>query len=170
VRRIGLVLFALPALACGASRAVPVVAAAAPDAGPSQESVALVPGTDLPDTPEARAVVLVLEHYRVAFKNADWDALLALASPNYHDDAGTPETADDIDRSGLAAFLSRPLDFRLVDLALRYRALSHHGNHVIVDVDYEMVLEIDGRASTHVESHRVILEPHDGSYLFVSGM
>jgi hypothetical protein len=140
------------------------------DAGLSGDRIARIPGSDLPDTPEARAIVDVLERYRVAFKNADIDALLALASPAYDDDAGTLETDDDIDRAGLAAFLPHRRDVHLVDLALRYRALTHQGNRVIVDVDYEVVIEIEGRASTSVTSSRVVLEPRNGTYLFVSGM
>jgi hypothetical protein len=169
VRRAGSIVFALHALACGASGPVPVVAPAEPEPEPTRQAVGLVPGTDLPDTPEARAIVEVLERYRVAFKNADGDALLALASPSYYDDAGTPGSEDDIDRGGLAASLARRRDVHLVDLALRYRAFSHQGNRILVDLDYEMVFEIDGRTSTRVTSNRVVLEPHDGTYLFVSG-
>jgi hypothetical protein len=69
----------------------------------------LLPGTEIPETKDTRAVYEVLAAYRTALQNRDPKAVLALVAPSYFDNGGTPEPADDLDRAGLEASLQKDL-------------------------------------------------------------
>jgi hypothetical protein len=56
-----------------------------------------IPGTDIQDTPESRAILEVMEKYRKALENRDAPAMLALVSPSFKDDAGSATPIDDLD-------------------------------------------------------------------------
>jgi hypothetical protein len=150
---------ALLAAACGG-----------PTAAPTTPAPATIAGTDLEDTPETRAIALVIERYRVALKAGDVETLLALASPHYHDDAGTPATDDDIDRAALRGAIAHRLEVHIVDLQLRCRRVEHRGARVVVEADESLEIEIAGRRSRSTETVEIVLEPAGGSYLFLSGM
>ena len=64
----------------------------------------LIPGTDISDTEDARAILGVMENYRAAFEHRDAKAIEQLLSPAFRDDAGTEDPADDL----TADNLSRP--------------------------------------------------------------
>jgi len=65
----------------------------------------LLPGTEIPDTADNRAVVGVVQAYKAAAERRDAAGVLALVSESYFDDAGTPDPADDLDYAGLARSL-----------------------------------------------------------------
>ena len=48
-------------------------------------SHATLPGTNIPDSPQNRAVLDVFAHYREALESRDASALFALAAPTYYD-------------------------------------------------------------------------------------
>src|SRR5207253_8900416 len=48
-----------------------------------------LPGTNIPDSPQNRAVLDVFSHYRDALEARDATALLSMAAPTYYD-AGDP--------------------------------------------------------------------------------
>ena len=52
-----------------------------------------IPGTDIKDSPETRAVGDVIEQYRLAVERRDPNAVLALVSRKYFDNAGTTDPA-----------------------------------------------------------------------------
>ncbi len=68
-----------------------------------------IPGTDIDDNKDNRAIVEVLEAYRKAFEARDAPALMSLVSANYFDDAGTADASDDLDRDQLAKALPETL-------------------------------------------------------------
>ncbi len=68
-----------------------------------------IPGTEIDDTRDNRAVVEVIDAYRRAFEARDAAAALALVSADYFDDAGTAEPSDDLDRGQLAKALPETL-------------------------------------------------------------
>jgi ketosteroid isomerase-like protein len=69
----------------------------------------LLPGTEVPDNAENRAIFGVLQQYRTAVERRDATGVLALVSESYFDDAGTPDPADDLDYSGLVKSLPADL-------------------------------------------------------------
>lgn len=69
----------------------------------------LIPYTRVIDTPQHRELVSVVEKYRMAMERKDPVALLAMASPEYFEDSGTPGADDDYGYDGLTAVLQRRL-------------------------------------------------------------
>src|SRR5205807_1256106 len=61
----------------------------------------LIPNTKVPDTPENREIIDVCERYRHALEARDAITLMALASPHYWEDGGTPKPDDDYGYDGL---------------------------------------------------------------------
>jgi ketosteroid isomerase-like protein len=68
-----------------------------------------IPGTDIDDTSDHRAIVEVIDAYRKAFETRDAAAAMALVSADYFDDAGTADPTDDLDRVELAKVLPETL-------------------------------------------------------------
>lgn len=56
-----------------------------------------IPGTEIPDNDDTRAIVSVIDQYRSAAERRDAEGVLSLVSTKYFDDAGTPDPADDQD-------------------------------------------------------------------------
>ena len=97
-----------------------------------------IPGTQINDTPEARAVYGVIEAYRVAAERRDPEAILALVSTQYFDDAGTPDPGDDLDYAQLQKVL--PERFRKVSamrLGITVREIEVKGDRATANVFYD---------------------------------
>ena len=97
-----------------------------------------IPNTTVEDTSDNRRVIQFCEVYRHAMEDKDVGKLLALASPRYHDDAGTPNGDDDTDFDRLKAFLT---DRFLQTTAIRYEIKYHEvvfadNQHIYVNYKY----------------------------------
>ncbi|HTU57359.1 MAG TPA: hypothetical protein VMF89_02980, partial [Polyangiales bacterium] len=99
---------------------------------------ALIPNTRIEDTGDNREVVEFVEKYRLAVEARNSNALLALASPNYFDDMGTPAGNDDIDYDGLKQGLGRLREEILgARYQISYRAVTFDTeSRVLVDMLY----------------------------------
>jgi len=65
-----------------------------------------IPGTDIDDTSETRAILAVMEQYRSAVESKDAAAVAALVSKDFHENAGTPnDPEDDLTAANLAEYL-----------------------------------------------------------------
>ncbi len=97
-----------------------------------------IPNTDIPDTRENRELIALCERYRHAVETRDTRALLALASPRYFEDGGTPAGDDDYGYDGLQRLLSVWADeVRGVRYEMRYRRVTLDGEHANrAHVDY----------------------------------
>ncbi|MDO9022153.1 MAG: hypothetical protein Q8S73_34405 [Deltaproteobacteria bacterium] len=84
-----------------------------------------IPNTDVPDTSENRDVIAFCERYRRAVESRDARALLAMASPRYFEDGGTPDGSDDYGLDGLQRLLTAWADeVNEVRYEIRYRRVS----------------------------------------------
>jgi SnoaL-like domain len=93
-----------------------------------------IPGTNVPDEPQNRAVLQVLANYKQAMEARDADALLALAAPGYFDKGDPNRPADPHDLSGLRRTV--PKDFsnvRALKLDIDVRTLKIEGDRAQVD-------------------------------------
>ena len=77
-----------------------------------------IPGTDLEDTGETRAIIDVMQKYNNALVAKDVPAILALVDPSFHDTGGTLAADDDLDYAKLQTVLPQRLA-RVSDIALR---------------------------------------------------
>ncbi len=135
----------------------------------------LLPGTEIKDSPETRAIASLLETYRQAMERRDAQAVLDLAHPGYFDNSGTPEPNDDVDRAGLAVRLeelSQITDLKF-QLALRTIEVTAPGE-ARADVNFEQFYRVTTPngpvARRDSDVHRMTFKKIDGNWLFTSGL
>jgi hypothetical protein len=94
-----------------------------------------LPGTEIPNTPEARAVLDVVEKYRIAFLRKDAAAVWALAHASYNDEAGTDDPTDDVNYEALGPLLRERLgQIDTLRFAIDYISLRIEGDRAIMRV------------------------------------
>ncbi len=77
-----------------------------------------IPGTDINDTADSRAILAVMEQYRSGMEARDAGRILALVSESFKDDSGTPTNPeDDLDYAGLKVKLAEEMA-RVEDMKL----------------------------------------------------
>ena len=134
-----------------------------------------IPGTRIPDTPSHREVLARVEEYRIALEQRDSNKLLAMASPNYYEDSGTPTAADDYGFAGLKKVLDSRLGaLRWLRYLIRYRDVRVEGSRAFVDIRYDisfqLMTELGERWERKQSEKRIELVRDDNRWLFVNGM
>jgi hypothetical protein len=131
---------------------------------------------EIDDTPTNRELLQVLEQYRQAMEQRDLKGLLALATRNYYEDAGTAATDDDYGYEGLEKILKEKLS-KLKMLRLHIvvdRITVENETRAKVDYTYFGRFQIQGakRAVWAQKSWeaRLRLQREGGRWLIVSGM
>jgi hypothetical protein len=135
----------------------------------------LLPGTEIPETRDTRAVYEVLAAYRTALQNRDPKAVLALVAPNYFDNAGTPEPADDLDRAGLEASLEKDLPRTEGErLEFTIRKIQVSGDDAFAEIFYDSYYRVKAGSllvpRRDSDISRLHLRRIDGYWKFVSGL
>jgi hypothetical protein len=134
-----------------------------------------IPGTEIADSEENRAVFALVQAYAEALQRKDAAALLALASPDYFDNGGTADPADDMDFARLEQTL--PADLAKLE-SLRVEVQVRN---IIVEKDAAVAeLWSDGwyRIQTaqgviprrDQDLHRMRLVRRDGAWKVISGL
>jgi len=134
-----------------------------------------LPGTDIPDVGDNRAIYDLLQRYRTAVERRDAPAVLELVSPSYFDDAGTPDPADDLDYAGLAkalpADLARVSGVRM-DLALT--AIQVDGEkataYVRFDARYRVTTKVGEIAKAQADVSRIGLVRENSAWKIRAGL
>jgi hypothetical protein len=138
-----------------------------------------IPNTDVRDTPGNRQVLEFMERYREAVNERDVGKILAMTSPKYLDDMGTPDGADDLDfdrlRERLTEWSGRVHDVRY---DIRYRRVTYEMGRIFVEFTYRASFELanpgeeKGKWSRRIGDHRAILVRNeaDDDFAFVSGL
>ena len=139
----------------------------------------VIPFTKVPDTPENREIIGVCERYRHALEARDPVTLMALASPRYWEDGGTPKPDDDYGYDGLRHVIEDRLRrLKSVRYELEYRNVEIKGRHAEVEVYIDASFELsapDSRANAeqykHFTEYNKLELEHDGKrWLFTRGM
>jgi hypothetical protein len=76
-----------------------------------------IPGTELDDTDDTRAILDVMERYRLAVEQRDAQTIVSLADESFKDDGGSATPDDDLDYRDLSTKLPERLK-RLEDVRL----------------------------------------------------
>jgi hypothetical protein len=134
-----------------------------------------IPNTTVADTPANRDVIEFCESYRHALEQRDLGALLAMASPRYYENGGTPEGTDDYDIAGLRELLRDRLPrVHTVRYEFRYRRITFEADRILVDYTYSGSFRVEAGEGhqwfRRVADNRLELERMGGEYRIVAGM
>ena len=134
-----------------------------------------LPGTDIRETPDTRAIYAVIEAYVNALNARDPDRVLAHVAPDYLDDAGTPEATDDLDRPQLERAIVE--DLGRVDsskLALTLRKIEVEGDTGFAEVFYDSYYRVRTAGGVvprrDSDVHRIRLRRVEGDWKITSGL
>jgi hypothetical protein len=134
-----------------------------------------IPGTQIEETPNTRAVYEVVQSYRQAMEKRDAEAVLALVSPAYFDTAGTNEPSDDLDRRGLEAALAKELSRTDgVKLEFTVRKIEVVGDQAEAELFYDSYYRVQTPAGEvprrDSDVHRMKLRKAGGAWKIVAGL
>lgn len=134
----------------------------------------LLPGTDIRDTPDTRAIANQLEAYRQAMEKRDPQAVMALVAPDYFDNSGTPDPSDDVDYAGLEKRLQDLGQVKDLRLQLSVRGIEVKGDKGQAEVFFDQFYRVNtpnGPVARHdADVHRMTFRKIDGKWLFTSGL
>lgn len=139
-------------------------------------SPAVIPNTDVLDTPENRDLITFCERYRRAVELKNIGMLLEMAAPSYYEDGGTLDPTDDMDHAGLADYLrNKYVEAESVRYEIRYRRVSKgRQDRFLVDFTYSASFRVPTASGAEwrrkVSENRLEIVPHGEKYLIVSGM
>ena len=134
-----------------------------------------IPGTEIRDTKENRAVYDVVDAYVRAINKRDPSAVLALVAPDYFDDAGTPEPGDDLDREQLEKALAQDLGrLETAKLAVTLRAIDVQQGAAFAEIFYDNYYRVQTPAGAvprrDSDVHRIRLKKVDGHWKISAGL
>lgn len=138
---------------------------------------AYIEGTEVKDTPENRAILEVVEAYRVAIENRDVDALAELVSRQYFDNAAT--TGDSKDDYGHKELLKKILpilrdNIKAVVYKIQVGRIAIAGNEASVFVEYELTFQLQEAGqeawATSKDKNRLDVIKEDGRWKVLSGL
>lgn len=134
-----------------------------------------IPNTDVEDSEDNRKIITFCEKYRHAVERKDVGALLQLASPQYYEDGGNVDAADDLDYAGLREYLmSKFQDARAIRYEIRYRRVVKAEDVTYVDYTFSASYRIPGQKGEEwrrkVDDNRLELVPYQEGFRIVAGM
>jgi hypothetical protein len=136
----------------------------------------LIPNTDVEDIGPNRGVIEFCEKYRKAVELQDVVKLMALAAPEYYEDGGNVDSADDLDRAGLEDYLNNKfVNAKAIRYEIRYRRVGKgRRDSLYVDYTYSASYKLPSNHGEQwkrvVADNRIQLVPKGESYLILSGM
>lgn len=135
----------------------------------------LIPSTQIEDTRDNRAVYEVLRRYVVGLQTKDSAAILALVSPDYFDNAGTPLPADDMDRAAVEKSLAE--DLSKVDslrLEMGVKRIDVKGDDATAELFYDGYYRIVTKEGPipkrESDLNQMKLRRHGEAWLITSGL
>jgi len=133
-----------------------------------------IPGTDIEDNADTRAILQVLERYRVAVETKDSNALIGLVSPSFKDNAGTATPDDDLDFKGLQKNLpQRFAKIEDVHLDMNVRKIQLKNDIASVIYHYSMSFRMPSLSSkvrTESDIKEMLLRREQGQWKITSGV
>jgi hypothetical protein len=151
--------------------AVVAVALVAPGCTPKK-----LPGTEIDDTSDTRAVIDVVNAYRQAVEKRNSDAIIALADPSFRDDGGSANPEDDLDYKSLFTLLPARLEkIRDVRLDVTVRKIEFDEDALKARVTYSYQLsfkmpDYTNRAQTEGDIKQMTLKRVESGWKITSGI
>jgi len=133
-----------------------------------------IPGTQIDDTDETRALLALMDSYRNAVEGRDAQALTKLVAPNFRDDGGTPTPEDDLTAANIQeALTARFARIDDVSLTLDVRTVKIEGNRAGAVYYYTLRFTTPGvtvRNQSASDLKRMAFEKVDGQWRIASGI
>ena len=136
-----------------------------------------IPGTDLDDNDDTRAILDVMEKYRTALEKRDAQSIIGLADESFKDDGGSANPDDDYNYHDLYTKLPETLK-RLGDIRLEFNVrkieLSEDTTSARATFTYTqsyMMPGLQAKKQSDTEIKQMILKKVDkGTWKIVSGV
>ncbi|HEY4394917.1 MAG TPA: hypothetical protein VGP64_12690 [Polyangia bacterium] len=134
------------------------------------------PHTTIAKTDENRRIIETVEEYRTRLMQRNVVGLLALASPRYFEDSGTPRSDDDYGFDGLKKVLETQLPrVKSLRYDIEYRNIRVAGDQaeveVFLDGSFEITAPEAGDRYRRVNDyHRFLLDKEGDEWKFIAGM
>lgn len=134
-----------------------------------------IPGTEIRNTKDTRAIFGVVQTYRQAMEKKDAPAVLSLVAPTYYDTAGTPDPADDLDRARLEQTLTADLEkAESIRLELTVRRIDVKGEDAEAEVFYEAFYRVKTPSGVvprrDSDIHRMKLQRAGADWKIIAGL
>lgn len=133
-----------------------------------------IPGTELPDTEDTRAILAIMERYRTAVEARDAKAIQALVSPDFKEDAGTETPDDDLTYANLPERLANALpkiDNPKVEMNVRRVDVQDDAATAIYYWNASWRLpSLTTRAQSDSELEQMVFKKTGGEWKIVSGI
>jgi ketosteroid isomerase-like protein len=133
-----------------------------------------IPGTELEDTDDTRAILAVMERYRTALEAKDAKAIQGLVSQDFREDAGTESPDDDLTYANLdehLANLFQALDNPKVELSVRRVTVQDEAATAIYywNASWKMP-SLTTRGQNDSELEQMLFQKVDGQWKILSGI
>jgi ketosteroid isomerase-like protein len=134
-----------------------------------------LPGTDIRETQDTPAIYGVVQEYVRAMNARDATAVLAQVAPDYFDDAGTPEPADDLDRQRLEKAIAEDLArIETTKLSVTLRKIETQDDAAFAEVFYDSYYRVQTPAGPVArrdsDVHRIRLKRVEGAWRISGGL
>jgi hypothetical protein len=134
------------------------------------------PHTTIEKSEQNRKIIETVEEYRQRLMQRNVVGLLALASPRYFEDSGTPRSDDDYGFDGLRKVLETQLPrVKSLRYDIEYRNIRVTGDQaeveVFLDGSFEITAPEAGDRYRRVNDyHRFLLDKEGDEWKFIAGM
>jgi hypothetical protein len=130
-----------------------------------------IPGTDLEDTGDTRAIIDVITRYNAALEARDANGILALVDPEFRDNAGTLTPEDDIDIERLRSVLPKRLA-KLQDVAVRIeiKAIDVKGDKATAVYTWVSQFKLNGKPMTESDIKKMELRRSAEGWKILTGI
>jgi ketosteroid isomerase-like protein len=133
-----------------------------------------IPGTEIADTDDSRAILAIMERYRSALEAKDAKAIQSLVAEDFHEDAGTEAADDDLTYANLPehmAALFQKLDKPKVEISVRRVDVQEDTATAIYywNASWRMP-SLTSRPQSDSELEQMVLKRIKGEWKIVSGI
>lgn len=133
-----------------------------------------IPGTEIDDTSETRAILSVMEQYRQALEARDAEQLLSLVSPNFKDNSGTATIDDDFDfqrlKAELPGYLSKLENVRLEMTVRKIQVAEGAARAIYTYTTSFRMPALAPKPQSDSEIKEMAFERLDGHWKIISGI
>lgn len=135
-----------------------------------------IPGTEIPDTNDTRAILNVMEQYRAALEARDANAIQALVAKDFRETGGTEDPSDDLTYANLPQrmqHLFQRVEQPRVEMNVR-RIVINQEDMTATAIYYWnaswRMPALNPRPQSDAELEQMVLRKQDGQWKIVSGI